>query len=117
MSRFRDGSVAPVLGDLVGFLVASDGVGRLRLFGELDTSEVARVRACLVGVDGDVQLDCSGVNFIDAAGLGLFVELHAECQARGAKLLIVHPSRCVTRLLELTDLDALLMAQPGKRAS
>jgi anti-anti-sigma factor len=97
----------------VGFLVARDRDGRLRFFGELDASEVPRVRACLVGVDGDVELDCSGLSFVDAAGLGLFVELDAECRARNAKLSIIDPSRCVVRLLELTGLDSVLTATPG----
>jgi len=95
--------------------VARDGVGRLRLVGELDVSEVPRVRACLDGADSDVELDCSGLRFIDAAGLGLFVQLDAECRARRAKLLIISPARCVTRLLELTGLDSLLTAVPGNR--
>jgi anti-anti-sigma factor len=113
MLRSCEAAVAPPAVDLVGFLVARDGGGRLRFFGELDASEVARVRACLVGVDGDVELDCSGLSFIDAAGLGLFVELDTECRARAAKLLVIHPSRCVVRLLELTGLDSVLTATPG----
>jgi anti-sigma B factor antagonist len=117
MSRSRDGSVAPLVGDLVGFLVARDGVGQLRLFGELDASEVPRVRACLVDVAGDIELDCSGLTFIDAAGVGLFVELHTECQARNAKLLIINPSPCVIRILELTGLESMLTTELGKRAS
>ena len=117
MSRSCDGSVAPLVGDLVGFLVARDGVGQLRLFGELDASEVPRVRACLVEVPGDIELDCSGLTFVDAAGVGLLVALHTECQARNARLRIISPSRCVIRILELTGLDSLLMAAPGTRAS
>jgi anti-anti-sigma factor len=113
MLRSCEAAVAPPAVDLVGFLVAHDGGGRLRFFGELDASEVARVRACLAGVDGDVELDCSGLSFIDAAGLGLLVELDAECRARDAKLLVINPSRCVIRLLELTGLDSVLTATPG----
>ena len=113
MSRSCEGAVAPPPVDLVGFLVARDGDGRLRFFGELDVSEVPRVRACLMCVDGDVELDCSGLSFIDAAGLGLLVELDAECRARHAKLLVINPSRCVIRLLELTGLDSALTVQPG----
>jgi anti-sigma B factor antagonist len=113
MLRSCEAAVEPPAADLVGFLVARDGAGRLRLFGELDASEVPRVRACLAGVDGDVALDCSGLSFIDAAGVGLFVELDTECRARGAKLLVINPSRCVTRLLELTGLDSVLTAITG----
>jgi anti-anti-sigma factor len=115
MSNSCDASVESVAVDLVGFLVACDGVGRLRLFGELDVSEVPRLRACLDGAAGDVELDCSGLRFIDAAGLGLFVQLDNECRARGGTLLIVNPSRCVIRLMELTGLDSLLTAMPGNR--
>ena len=107
----------PLAVDLVGLRVARDGDGRLRLYGELDAAEVPRVRACLIRVDGDVALDCSGLTFIDAAGLRLFVELHTECQARGAKLLIINPSRCVIRLLGLTGLDSILTVQPDTLAS
>ena len=73
------------------------------------------MRECLDGVDGDIELNCSGVSFIDAAGLGLFVELHAECEARSAKLLIIDPSPCVNRILELTGLDSLLTGEQGNR--
>jgi len=113
MSNSCEAAVAPPLVSLVGFLVADGGGGRLQLFGELDASEVHRVRSCLVGVDGDVELDCSGLRFIDASGLGLFVELDTACRARSAKLLIINPSRYVARLLELTGLDALATAAPG----
>ena len=40
--------------------------GSLRLLGELDAAGVPEVWARLVGVDGDVELDCAGLTFIDA---------------------------------------------------
>ena len=113
MSRSCEAPVAPPPVDLVGFLVARNGDGRLRFFGELDASEVPRVRTCLLSVNGDVEIDCSGLSFVDAAGLGLFVELDAECRARHAKLLVINPSRCVVRLLKLTGLDSVLTVEPG----
>ena len=91
MSKSCEAAVAPPAVEVVGFLIAHDGGGRLRFFGELDASEVPRVRACLAGVDGDIEFDCSGLSFIDAAGLGLLVELDTECRARGAKLLVINP--------------------------
>jgi anti-anti-sigma factor len=112
MSKSCDASVAA--GDLSpgGFEIARDGPGRLRLFGELDMREVPRVRARLVGADGDLELDCAGVTFIDAAGVRLFVELRADCDARRATLRISNPSRCVVRLLELTALDSVFLGAP-----
>ena len=115
MSNSCGTTVAAPPVSVVGFLVADDGGGRLRLFGELDASEVHRVRSCLVGVgvDGDVELECSRLRFIDASGLGLFVELDTACRARRAKLLIINPSRYVARLLELTGLDSLVTSEAG----
>ena len=95
-------SAAPTL------VVAPDRPGSLRLCGELDVAGVPEVWARLVGIDGDVELDCAGLTFIDASGLRLLVAVHAGCQARGAKLSIVNPSRCVTRLVELTRLERML---------
>jgi anti-anti-sigma factor len=61
--------------------------------------------ACL---DGDVELDCSGVDFIDAAGLGAFVRAHQQWSARGAKLIVVDPNPVVVRLMQMVDLDTVL---------
>jgi anti-sigma B factor antagonist len=85
-----------------------DRPGALRFVGELDMAEVPDVRARLSGFDGDLEINCSGLSFIDSSGLALLVEVHRSCDARGAKLVIVDPSRCVTRMLEISGLDALL---------
>src|SRR5262245_21671161 len=92
--------------------VREDGrPGALSLVGELDMAEVPDVRARLAGlaeVNGNVELNCSRLSFIDSSGLYLLVELHRDCEARGVNLFIVDPSACVTRMLELTRLDAVL---------
>ena len=90
------------------FAVWHDRPNGVRLLGELDSAVEPEVRAVLIGWRGDIEVDCAGLTFIDASGLRLFVAVHAACQARGAKLSIVSPSRCVVRLLELTGLDAVL---------
>ena len=90
------------------FVAKQERPGSLRLLGELDAAGVPAVSARLVGVDGDVELDCAGLTFIDASGVRLFVAVQAACQARGAKLSIVNPSRCLIRLVELTGLEAML---------
>ena len=56
----------------------------------------------------DVLLDLSRVLGIDAAGLGLLVELHHWAQERSASLTIANPSLPAHRLLGLTGLDRVL---------
>jgi anti-anti-sigma factor len=98
------------------FTCVQDRPGVWNLCGELDAAGVPELRDRLTGVAGDVTLDCSGLTFLDSSGLALFVAAHRACRARGAELVIVNPSRCVIRLLELTGLCTLL-AVPSTRSA
>ena len=53
-------------------------------------------------------LDLSRVDGIDAAGLGLLVELHCRAQRRDGRLRIAKASPCVRRLIELVNLRSVL---------
>ena len=101
------------------FIVEVDATSSavLRLRGELDLAGVPRLLSALSGLDGDVDLDCSGVDFIDAAGLGAFVSAHQQCAARGAQLVVVDPSRAVLRLLQMVELDTVLHVRRNGVAS
>lgn len=55
-----------------------------------------------------VILDLRHLTFMDCAGLGVLVRHHGGLQADGGRLLLLHPSRAVTRLLTLTGMDAEL---------
>lgn len=89
----------------------------VRLHGELDLAGVPRLLSALADLDGDVDLDCSGVDFIDAAGLGAFVRAHGQCAARGTHLVVVDPSRAVLRLLQMVELDTELHVRRDGAAS
>lgn len=93
----------------------------VRLIGELDPSgadtasaalQSAALAAALESVDGEVAgqvaVDCSGITFLDAAGLGVLARAHRTCQAAGVELIVADPAPCVTRLLALTGLDRYL---------
>ena len=85
----------------------------VRLVGELDIAGVPVVSARLAELDGDIRVDCAGLDFIDAAGLRVLLEAHGLCAARGNKLVVVNPSRSVRRLLHLSRLEAVLLC--GRR--
>jgi anti-anti-sigma factor len=61
----------------------------------------SRPEPCLV-------LDLSEVHSLDAAGLGLLVELHCRAQERGQALRVMNPSRGVRALIALTNLQSVL---------
>jgi anti-anti-sigma factor len=93
------------------FAVIETGPSSVKLVGELDLAGVPEVRAWLARLAGDIEVDCSGLTFIDCSGLGLFVGIHHACGARGVKLLLVDPPACMTRLVALAQLDALFHVQ------
>ena len=53
-------------------------------------------------------VDLQQVQAIDAAGLGLLVELHCEALKNSGGLTIANPSPCVRRLMALTNLESVL---------
>jgi anti-anti-sigma factor len=96
--------------DGIGFWVSLEGHGAavVRLVGELDLAAVPTLQSALAGVDGDVELDCSEIEFIDAAGLGAILRAQETCTAGGGKLVLVDPGPAVDRLLQLVELDTVL---------
>ncbi len=55
-----------------------------------------------------VVLDLQQVHAIDAAGLGLLVELHCQARERDSLLMLANPSPCVRQLISLTNLESVL---------
>jgi anti-anti-sigma factor len=78
--------------------------GRLVLGVEAETLRcmaTSRHEKCLT-------LDLRGICALDAAGLGLLVELQCWAQHHKKSLRIVKPSACVRRLIALTNLHSVL---------
>src|SRR5206468_3167697 len=75
------------------------------------------VRPRFAELDGDVDVDCSGLHFIDASGLGVLAAARTACDDRGAKLVLVDPSPFLRRLLQLTDLDTVFHVRATPSAS
>jgi anti-anti-sigma factor len=78
--------------------------GRIVLGLEVETLRcmaTSRTENCLT-------LDLSGIRALDAAGMGLLVELQCWAEHRQKKLRLVRPSACVRRLIALTNLQSVL---------
>lgn len=82
---------------------------RVAVIGELDLAGVPELEARLAACGGDVVLDCAGLTFVDAAGLGVLARTQKACEDRGVKFTLLDPPRCLTRLLSITGLDAVLL--------
>ena len=72
--------------------------------------------ACLERLAGaDVRIDLGSVTEIDARGLGMLAELTRQTRQGGGRIVVVHASPRVKRLLRLTHLDGLLDEGQGPR--
>ena len=58
--------------------------------------------------ENPASVDLEQVQAIDAAGLGLLVELHCQALNNSGDLTIANPSPCVRRLMALTNLESVL---------
>ena len=52
-----------------------------------------------------VVLDLSGVTFIDAAGVGILVQVHEEAARRGGRLALGSVPASIAKVIRLTGLD------------
>jgi anti-sigma B factor antagonist len=88
----------------------------LRVVGEVDLATVGRLREQLhhyiPGEHRGMVLDCTGVSFLAACGIGLLVEKAEQARAGGMTLRLVVRSRVVQRAIEATLAD-LLISQAG----
>lgn len=92
----------------------------LKLRGDLDLATAPYLEQLLDQLRGagqrKIALDLSGVEFLCAAGLSVFVRADQALRAVGGRLVLTRPSRIARRVLAITGLDATLSIQPIQRA-
>jgi len=87
----------------------------LVLRGRLGSASVADVRAALsaaidIGVD-DLVVDMSGVELMDATGLGVLVGSHRRAERAGRRLVLQNVPERIDRLLLATRLHRVLCVE------
>ena len=89
----------------------------LCLQGRLVTGETAALRNAVHSQSevSAVVLDFARVNTIDAAGLGVMLELREEIESKGIEFRLTNVTKLVRRVLELTHLDSVFEITPGKK--
>jgi anti-anti-sigma factor len=108
------------VGDLppISYSLNGHGAATIRIAGELDLAAgdlvLEAVAVALVattrptGGEAEVQLDLSGVSFIDCAGLSALLRAQRSAAARGCTLHVGGMSAAVRRLLELSGTTPVL---------
>jgi anti-anti-sigma factor len=86
--------------------------GAVELVGRLDVRGAAAAREALHGAvsdgSGELVVDLSGVELLDATGLGVLVGTHRRARAAGRRLVLRDAPPRVARLLALTRIDRII---------
>ena len=92
-----------------------DGHVVLRVSGEIDLAAKSLFEECLAGLieanHADVVVDLADVTFIDSSSISVLLFARRQLTAAGRRLLIARPSVRVSRVLELTGVDAVFDKQ------
>lgn len=85
--------------------------GTALLSGRLDASEADRALGVLRTLSGPVTLDCSELEYISSAGLGVLIETHKRLGSEGHVLRLVNMTPKVRNVLKYAGLDKLLRVE------
>lgn len=90
----------------------------IRLRGRIDYSNVTEIREWLKerlgGRSKHIIVNLAEVDFVDSSGLGLFVLLYKEQQAKGKELRIAEAQTEVAFLLGITNLNSILQTHDSE---
>jgi anti-sigma B factor antagonist len=100
----------------LGDAVVVDVAGRIAL---ADGTAMVRdaVRMLVEQRRQRIVLNLAEVDFIDSAGLGELVRMHASVRSHGGQMRIVNPSKHVGDLLRMTKLDKVLEIEASEAAA
>lgn len=110
MSRVGEGlgGVGDPVRGLVAVIEPRSEVTVVRLQGDLDLLGAATLRRLLEGppaIGGPLEFDLAGLDFLDCAGLAVFVEAQRRAAGDGHAVRLAGATGEAKRLLQLTGLD------------
>jgi anti-sigma B factor antagonist len=94
-----------------------DGHGVVTLYGELDVADAPGVVAYLITAEAVygqwVIVDLAGLDYIDAAGLGVLVRVLKRARRSGGDLPLAAPQELVRKVLTVTGLIDVFSVYPS----
>ena len=85
--------------------------GRIRLRGRLDASEAEKAIDVLRSLTGPITADCSELEYISSAGIGVIVETHKRLSDRGETLKLVDLTPRVLNVFTYAGLNKFLLIE------
>ena len=82
--------------------------GAVVISGRLDAAQAAAAQAALDGTSGRVVLDCSGLDYISSAGLGVLLKTQKRLMAGGGQLRLTRVNRHIRDIFQYSGFDKIL---------
>ena len=89
------------------FAVDYGSDGRVEMSGRLDASQAAAAQSFLDGTAGTVVLDCSRLDYLSSAGLGVLLKTQKRLMAAGGKLRLTGVSRHLNDIFTYSGFDQI----------
>jgi anti-anti-sigma factor len=96
----------PFFAAVVSTCPQHDARTRVTLAGDLDGATAPILRSCIAGIDGNVEVDCSGLDFVGVPGVAALVDARARWERTGASFELVAPSPMLERLLLIVGISS-----------
>lgn len=95
-----------------------DGIDFIMVIGEIDASSSIELDLAIAKSVGEgfskILIDCSGLEYISSAGLGVFMSYIEECKDRGIKMVLFGMSDKVVNTFNILGLNELLQIAKDK---
>lgn len=88
--------------------------GAVVIAGRLDASQCPTAQAFLDKVEGTVTMDCSGLEYISSAGLGVLLKTQKRLMAAGGKLRLSGVSRHLHDIFLYSGFDQIFEIEAAR---
>ena len=93
--------------------IEAGGEGVVVLAGRLDAAQSPALQSYLDRLQGQVRLDCSKLEYISSAGLGVLLKTQKRLLPAGGKLRLTGVSRHLQDIFQYSGFDQILEIEPA----
>lgn len=88
--------------------------GTVAMSGRLDATQAGAAQSFLDGLDGVVTIDCTALEYLSSAGLGVLLKTHKRLLAAQGKLRLSGVSRHLQDIFSYSGFDQILEIEAGR---
>lgn len=96
------------------FAIDARGEGVVVVTGRLDAAQCPKAQSYLDGVQGAVTLDCSGLEYLSSAGLGVLLKTQKRLMSSSGKLRLTGVNRHLQDIFRYSGFDQIFEIEPAR---